>query len=192
MFADSISAPGEGFDIVTKGQVEELRDEGKDEEAEKMDEQLHSATSRGLPWKKEHEAMVLYYRSEINGLLMDSHESGLEIVYVPYMDKIVLIKGNVPCQQTAVSKISELISKEAAVSQVAQTLGIRTQDDIQIDAVSLVYAMQYAGTDQLCAIPSWKVDYVLKNADENTKIRDSGSLWIDAVSGFVADYWKQD
>ena len=133
--SDSISAPGEGFDIVTKGQVEELRDEGKDEEAEKMDNQLHSATGRGLPWKKEHEAMVLYYRSEINGLLMDSHESGLEIVYVPYMDKIVLIKGNVPCQQTAVSKISELISKEAAVSQVAQTLGIRTQDDIQIDAV---------------------------------------------------------
>lgn len=42
--------------------------------------------------EKEHEAMVLYYRSEINGLLMDSHESGLEIVYVPYMDKIVLIK----------------------------------------------------------------------------------------------------
>lgn len=35
VFADSISAPGEGFDIVTKGQVEELRDEGKDEEAEK-------------------------------------------------------------------------------------------------------------------------------------------------------------
>lgn len=38
--------------------------------------------------EKEHEAMVLYYRSEINGLLMDSHESGLEIVYVPYMDKL--------------------------------------------------------------------------------------------------------
>ena len=57
VFADSISAPGEGFDIVTKGQVEELRDEGKDEEAEKMDNQLHSATRRGLPWKKEHEAM---------------------------------------------------------------------------------------------------------------------------------------
>ena len=35
VFYDSISAPGEGFDIVTKGQVEELRDEGKDEEAEK-------------------------------------------------------------------------------------------------------------------------------------------------------------
>ena len=66
------------------------------------------------------------------------------------------------------------------------------QDDIQIDAISLVYAMQYAGTDQLCAIPSWKVDYVLKNADENTQIKDPGSLWIDAVSGFVADYWKQD
>lgn len=192
VFADSISAPGEGFDIVTKGQVEELRDEGKDEEAEKMDDQLHSATGRGLPWKKEHEAMVVYYRSKLNGMLLDSHDAGLEIVYVPYIDKIVLITGNVPCQQTAVSKISELISKEAAVSQVAQTLGVRTQDDIQIDAVSLVYAMQYAGTDQLCAIPSWKVDYVLKNADENTKIRDSGSLWIDAVSGFVADYWKQD
>ena len=167
-------------------------DRGLDEEAEKMDDQLHSATGRGLPWKKEHEAMVVYYRSKLNGMLLDSHDAGLEIVYVPYIDKIVLITGHVPCQQTAVSKISELISKEAAVSQVAQTLGIRTQDDIQIDAVSLVYAMQYAGTDQLCAIPSWKVDYVLKNADENTKIRDSGSLWIDAVSGFVADYWKQD
>ena len=189
---DAIEKVNEVFDIVTKGQVEELRDEGKDEEAEKMDDQLHSATGRGLPWKKEHEAMVVYYRSKLNGMLLDSHDAGLEIVYVPYIDKIVLITGHVPCQQTAVSKISELISKEAAVSQVAQTLGVRTQDDIQIDAVSLVYAMQYAGTDQLCAIPSWKVDYVLKNADENTKIRDSGSLWIDAVSGFVADYWKQD
>ena len=86
----------------------------------------------------------------------------------------------------------KLISKEAAVSQVAQTLGIWTQDDIQIDAVSLVYAMQYAGIRLLLHFLSWKVDYVLKNADENTKIRDSGSLWIDAVSGFVADYWKQD
>ena len=97
MFADSISAPGEGFDIVTKGQVEELRDEGKDEEAEKMDDQLHSATGRGLPWKKEHEAMVVYYRSKLNGMLLDSHDAGLEIVYVPYIDKIVLITGNVPC-----------------------------------------------------------------------------------------------
>lgn len=192
VFADSISAPGEGFDIVTKGQVEELRDEGKDEEAEKMDEQLHSATSRGLPWKKEHEAMVLYYRSEINGLLMDSHESGLEIVYVPYMDKIVLISGYTPYEQIADSETNELISEKVAMSQAAQTLGIRTQDDIQIDAVSLVYAMQYAGTDQMCAVPAWKVDYVLKNVDENTQIRDPGSLLIDAVSGFVADYWKQD
>ena len=81
-----------GLYIVTKRSGGRLRDEGKDEEAEKMDNQLHSATGRGLPWKKEHEAMVLYYRSEINGLLMDSHESGLEIVYVPYMDKIVLNK----------------------------------------------------------------------------------------------------
>ena len=42
VFYDSISAPGEGFDIVTKGQVEELRDEGKDEEAAKklIDEAL--------------------------------------------------------------------------------------------------------------------------------------------------------
>ena len=192
MFADSISAPGEGFDIVTKGQVEELRDEGKDEEAEKMDDQLHSATGRGLPWKKEHEAMVLYYRSEINGLLMDSHESGLEIVYVPYMDKIVLISGYTPYEQIADSETNELISEKVAMSQAAQTLGIRTQDDIQIDAVSLVYAMQYAGTDQMCAVPAWKVDYVLKNVDENTQIRDPGSLLIDAVSGFVADYWKQD
>ena len=39
---------------------------GKDEEAEKMDDQLHSATSRGLPWKKEHEAMVVYYLSLIH------------------------------------------------------------------------------------------------------------------------------
>ena len=192
VFADSISAPGEGFDIVTKGQVEELRDEGKDEEAEKMDDQLHSATGRGLPWKKEHEAMVLYYRSEINGLLMDSHESGLEIVYVPYMDKIVLISGYTPYEQIADSETNELISEKVAMSQAAQTLGIRTQDDIQIDAVSLVYAMQYAGTDQMCAVPAWKVDYVLKNVDENTQIRDPGSLLIDAVSGFVADYWKQD
>ena len=52
--------------------------------------------------------------------------------------------------------------------------------------------MQYAGTDQMCAVPAWKVDYVLKNVDENTQIRDPGSLLIDAVSGFVADYWKQD
>ena len=100
MFADSISAPGEGFDIVTKGQVEELRDEGKDEEAEKMDDQLHSATGRGLPWKKEHEAMVVYYRSKLNGMLLDSHDAGLEIVYVPYIDKIVLITGHVPVSYT--------------------------------------------------------------------------------------------
>ena len=166
--------------------------QGKDEEAEKMDAQLHSATSRGLPWKKEHEAMVLYYRSEINGLLMDSHESGLEIVYVPNMDKIVLISGYTPYEQIADSETNELISEKVAMSQAAQTLGIRTQDDIQIDAVSLVYAMQYAGTDQMCAVPAWKVDYVLKNVDENTQIRDPGSLLIDAVSGFVADYWKQD
>ena len=134
----------------------------------------------------------LHVQTDYEKVIKDTEWIDIMEQTVPYIDKIVLITGHVPCQQTAVSKISELISKEAAVSQVAQTLGIRTQDDIQIDAVSLVYAMQYAGTDQLCAIPSWKVDYVLKNADENTKIRDSGSLWIDAVSGFVADYWKQD
>ena len=84
-----------------------------------------------------------------------------------------------------------MISKEAAESQVAQTLDIRTQDDIQIDAVSLVYAMQYAGTDQMCAVPAWKVDYVLKNLDENTQIRDQRSILIVAAREFLFFKWKQ-
>lgn len=187
-----LSAPGEGFQIVTRGQIWELRDAGKDEEAEKLEDKLHSATERGLPWKKEHEAILIYYRPKLNKLCIDSMNAGLAVVYVPYTDKIVYISGNVPYEQIGISEINELTSKEKAVSQAAQVLGVRSSEDIEINQISLVYAIQYSEDDQYCAVPTWKIDYLLKNANEYTMRSDTGSIRVDAVSGFVLDYWKQE
>ena len=47
-WGNSISAPGEGFEVVTRGQIEELRDEGKDEEADKLYDRLNSADRKSV------------------------------------------------------------------------------------------------------------------------------------------------
>ena len=188
---NSISAPGEGFEVVTRGQIEELRDEGKDEEADKLYDKLNSATERGLPWKKEHEAILLYYRQKLDGVKIDSQSAGLRILYVPYTNKVVLINGYTPYEQASVLETTELISEERAVSQVIQELGIRSQQDIDINQISMIYAIQLKDGNAY-AVPAWKVDYLLKNVDEDTMSGDTGSIRIDAVSGFVSDLWKQE
>ena len=183
----SFSAPGEGYEIITRGEVEALRDEGKEKEAEALDEKRYSANERNLPWKKEHEAILLIYRLKLNDILVDDRDQMLRIIYVPYEDKIAILDGYIPYEQDAVSENCELIRKEKAVSQAAQALGIRTQEDMDINSISLIYTIEF-DTDNSCyAVPAWKIDYCLKNTSEYDAITDPGTICIDAISGFVVD-----
>lgn len=56
----TIGAPGEGYEVITRGQVEQLRDEGKEAEADALYDKMDSGFKRNLPWKKELEASFWY------------------------------------------------------------------------------------------------------------------------------------
>ena len=63
-----VGAPGEGYEVITRGQVEQLRDEGKEAEADALYDKMDSGFKRNLPWKKEYEAMLLVYKLKLNGV----------------------------------------------------------------------------------------------------------------------------
>ncbi len=138
-----------------------------------------------IPWEKKDEAYLLIYRPYINGLLVDGWGQTLVIVYVPQLEKAVLIKGYSPVQ---VSKKQEkkLISKETAISTAMLEKGIEDVSKFGIKSIELVYstrAVQFE-VDEPSMNPCWKIDYSYPEMAED----DEGSIWIDAVTGFVSKY----
>lgn len=171
-----VGAPGEGYEVVTRGQVELLRDEGKDDEADALRDKIDSGAERNLPWKKEYEAMLLVYHLKLNDILVDSTYQVLEIVYVPQKDKIAILSAGIPYEPEEISEKRELISKEKAMSQAVQVVGT----NMKINAVSLVYAIEYDQDGNENAVPAWRIDYTTNETDV-TNLR---AIYIDAVSGF--------
>ena len=175
-----VGAPGEGYEIITRGQVEQLRDEGKDSEADALEEKMDSGAERNLPWTKEYEAIILIYHLKLNDVLVDSRNQQLEIVYVPYKNKIAVLSATIPYEPEKISEKHELISKEKAMSQAVQVLGT----DVKILTLSLVYVMEYDENGDENAVPAWKINYTANNTDGFMQIASSKLIYIDAVSGF--------
>lgn len=175
----TIGAPGEGYEVITRGQVEQLRDEGKEAEADALYDKMDSGFKRNLPWKKEYEAMFLVYKLKLNGVLMDNEQ--LEIIYLPYQNKVVILSADLPYEPEEISEKHELVSKEKAMSQAIQTLGT----NITIDTISLVYVKEYNADGENYAVPTWRVDYIQNN--ESAIAGRTGTIYIDAVSGFVVN-----
>ena len=69
-----------------------------------------------------------------------------------------------------------MISKEKAMSQAVQVVGT----NMKINAVSLVYAIEYDQDGNESAVPAWRIDYTTNETDV-TNLR---AIYIDAVSGF--------
>lgn len=175
----TIGAPGEGYEVITRGQVEQLRDEGKEAEADALYDKMDSGFKRNLPWKKEYEAMLLVYKLKLNGVLMDNEQ--LEIIYLPYQNKVVILSADLPYEPEEISEKHELVSKEKAMSQAIQTLGT----NITIDTISLVYVKEYNADGENYAVPTWRVEYIQNN--ESAIAGRTGTIYIDAVSGFVVN-----
>ena len=175
----TIGAPGEGYEVITRGQVEQLRDEGKEAEADALYDKMDLGFKRNLPWKKEYEAMLLVYKLKLNGVLMDNEQ--LEIIYLPYQNKVVILSADLPYEPEEISEKHELVSKEKAMSQAIQTLGT----NITIDTISLVYVKEYNADGENYAVPTWRVDYIQNN--ESAIAGRTGTIYIDAVSGFVVN-----
>lgn len=175
-----VGAPGEGYEVVTRGQVELLRDEGKDDEADALRDKIDSGAERNLPWTKEYEAIILIYHLKLNDVLVDSRNQQLEIVYVPYKNKIAVLSATIPYEPEKISEKHELISKEKAMSQAVQVLGT----DVKILTLSLVYVMEYDENGDENAVPAWKINYTANNTDGFMQIASSKLIYIDAVSGF--------
>ena len=175
----TIGAPGEGYEVITRGKVEQLRDEGKEAEADALYDKMDSGFKRNLPWKKEYEAMLLVYKLKLNGVLMDNEQ--LEIIYLPYQNKVVILSADLPYEPEEISEKHELVSKEKAMSQAIQTLGT----NITIDTISLVYVKEYNADGENYAVPTWRVDYIQNN--ESAIAGRTGTIYIDAVSGFVVN-----
>lgn len=176
-----IGAPAEGYEIITDGQIQKLRDEGKEKEATVLEQKAQKANERNLPWKKANEAILLVYRLKLNGVLVDHRDQLMRIVYVPHVNKIAILNAYVPREAEEILERNELISKEKAISQAIQSLGT----NIEIKAITLIYTLEY-NTDNSCyAVPAWRIDYKLENSDEFAAMGDSGTICIDAVSGFA-------
>ncbi len=159
--------------------MEQLRDEGKEAEADALYDKMDSGFKRNLPWKKEYEAMLLVYKLKLNGVLMDNEQ--LEIIYLPYQNKVVILSADLPYEPEEISEKHELVSKEKAMSQAIQTLGT----NITIDTISLVYVKEYNADGENYAVPTWRVEYIQNN--ESAIAGRTGTIYIDAVSGFVVN-----
>ena len=75
----------------------------------------------------------------------------------------------------------EMVSKEKAMSQAIQTLGT----NITIDTISLVYVKEYNADGENYAVPTWRGEYIQNN--ESAFAGRTGTIYIDAVSGFVVN-----
>ena len=115
-------------------------DRGLDEEAEKMYEQLHSATSRGLPWKKEHEAMRevigdLVNQEEFLSLLFEFDEKKTkEAIFAHHCDKLeadiqAKVYQDMGCQHPLDEQENNVVFKSNKVQQMVKD-GAQTAFDI--------------------------------------------------------------
>ena len=110
---------------------------------------------------------------------MDNEQ--LEIIYLPYQNKVVILSADLPYEPEEISEKHELVSKEKAMSQAIQTLGT----NITIDTISLVYVKEYNADGENYAVPTWRVEYIQNN--ESASAGRTGTIYIDAVSGFVVN-----
>jgi hypothetical protein len=138
-----------------------------------------------IPWEKKDEAYLLIYRPVLDGLVIDSTEQMLRIVYVPFTDTIVYLQGTAPFtiqkkQNTA------LISRNQAVSTALMELGVEDPAQFAAEKMTLVYAVravQIQGADPTID-PCWRIDYVRKDRQSD----NTGTIYIDAVTGMVSQY----
>ena len=138
-----------------------------------------------IPWEEKDEAYLLIYRPYINGVLVDGWGQTLVIVYVPRLEKAVLVVGNSPVRVDHMQE-KKLISKELALSTAMLELGIEDTSKVKIKSVQLVYSTRAVlfEVEEPSMNPCWKVDYEYLGMPKD----DEGSIWIDAVTGFVSRY----
>ena len=136
-----------------------------------------------IPWEQKDEAYLLIYRPVLDGLVIDSTEQMLRIVYVPFTDTIVYLQGTAPFtiqkkQNTA------LISRNQAVSTALMELGVEDSAQFAAEKMTLVYAVravQIQGADPTID-PCWRIDYVRKDRQSD----NTSTIYIDAVTGMVS------
>ena len=77
----------------------------------------------------------------------------MEIVYVPYKNKAVIISANIPYEPEKISEKHELVSKEKAMSQAVQASGT---DVTILTLFRLVYVKEYdADGDETMRFLAW-------------------------------------
>lgn len=137
----------------------------------------------------------MYYRPYINGKIVDSIKQSMQIIYVPYYERIVYAEAWIPYELKEVESTVSILTPEDAVSKVMDAIGVKSQDDLKIDSISLVYSVcavrtARAAEDDSTAWtlnPCWRIDYTrvgdpdLLGIEQDTKV-------IDAVDGIVAQY----
>lgn len=183
------SAPVPGFRVVTRDEIDDLYDLGKEEEAAELYQSRLSAPDQNIPWSKKDEALILVYQKEVNGLVLDSVFSQLVIIYAPQYGRPVYVYGQLPCGMDTITRTEELISREQALSTAMQALGIQNQADITVVDMQLVYSMEAVRMyEESTADPCWKIDYTLAEGKVSMGGKRSSSIKVDAVTGYVSVY----
>lgn len=185
----NISAPGPGFEVVTYGEIADANEAGDTEKAEALREQMYSATGRGISWQKKDEAFLVVYRPYLNGLVTDSFLQRMTIIYVPQYQKIVYAEAYMPFSILDTGDETELISREAAVSETMLSLGAESEEDITINNIELVYSVRREELAEKGMVsPCWRIDYDLKRGSEEAMYMDGGTTLINAIDGHISTY----
>jgi len=171
-----VSAPGPGYEVVTKKQLFELQVEGKEDEAGRLIDYMRmGAVERGITWEKKHEVMLLVYQPYLEGMKMANTVS-LKILYVPMYKYAVEVFGETPYEVIGTIEQKELVSESEAVGQLLMIKGYDSLEDIEIKQISLIYAPQYVRDEEWeKAIPCWKIAYERNGFEYN--------IMIDAIYG---------
>jgi len=130
-----------------------------------------------LPWEKKHEFLYLVYQPYLNGILLDDSSERMEMIYVPYYNRVSKVEGATVPRGECVNEYN-LISQETAVAQLLLIKGYESIDSIKIENIGLTYGKQYLMDDYTMltyAVPCWKIHYTYGNQFYSTLI--------DAVNG---------
>lgn len=193
-----MSAPGEGYERLSDEEFSAYMEkvEAGEMSMEEFNEISQLANARGLPWEKKYEALLLCYRPYINGKIVDSYKQCMILVYVPYYERIVYAEAYIPYELEEIANTVPILSQEEAVSKVMNVIGIKSQDDLKIDSISLVYSVYasrtaWAAEDDSTAWtlnPCWRIDYTRVDKPDALGVEQDTKV-IDAVDGIVAQYY---
>lgn len=182
----SVGAPDEKYQGLSYQEMKEKREanpakENKMYSLQKLKSERESISEKGIPWEKKHEALYIVCRPYLDGKTIYCWNQYLELIYVPYFDKIVFLRVS---PSFAIESLGEepLISQKDAIAEVKRLKHIKEDDAFVVETVELVYSyfrkfIKEEDRHKDTFAPFWQVNYTCENGTIQDTVR------INAITG---------